>query len=50
MQPVAVELDRDDPEAYIARDRRRALADARVDARPGHAGPRCSPTSPASRR
>ena len=26
MQPVAVELDRDDPEAYIARDRRRALA------------------------
>lgn len=27
MQSVAVELDRDDPEAYIARDRRRALAD-----------------------
>ena len=26
MQPLAVELDRDDPEAYIARDRRRALA------------------------
>ena len=26
MQPVAVELDRDDPEAYIARDRRQALA------------------------
>src|ERR1700752_5028445 len=26
MQPVAIELDRDEPEAYIARDRRRALA------------------------
>jgi class 3 adenylate cyclase/tetratricopeptide (TPR) repeat protein len=26
VQPLAVELDRDDPEAYIARDRRRALA------------------------